>query len=318
MNTGRVQGGSLAAHTRRVSLFGVIRVQGDDSGLFLQGQTTTDVLSLKPGGTLCGAFLTPKGRVLANFRLSLDPGGYALLVPIDRLAILEKRLKMFILRSRVKLECSEYPEGLCWHQAPPEEQTPLPIFKLSDKESLAPFPSKEAAMGAIESNDAMRLSDIRRGFAWITEESQEAYLPQMLNLDQLEGISYQKGCYTGQEIVARTHFLGQLKRRLFRFCFEHQHPLTIGSPLYLASGEATDPIGTIVNVAPDIGGRFECLAVVQIDKVSESIRAQGPQGPLLARCDPPTRNDKTSFHSASDKHPLMESAPNLSRNFLSS
>jgi len=285
MSTGRVQGGSLAAHTRRVSLFGVIRVQGDDSGLFLQGQTTTDVLSLKPGGTLCGAFLTPKGRVLANFRLSLDPGGYALLVPIDRLAILEKRLKMFILRSSVKLECSEYPEGLCWHQAPPEEQTPLPIFKLSDKESLAPFPSKEAAMGAIESNDAMRLSDIRRGFAWITEDSQEAYLPQMLNLDQLEGISYQKGCYTGQEIVARTHFLGQLKRRLFRYSFKANQPLAIGAPLYVASGNPPDPVGAIVNLAPSSDGCWECLAVVQIEMATESLRALGLQGPLLSTCD---------------------------------
>ena len=285
MNTGRVQGGSLAAHTRRVSLFGVIRVQGDDSGLFLQGQTTTDVLSLKPGGTLCGAFLTPKGRVLANFRLSLDPGGYALLVPIDRLAILEKRLKMFILRSSVRLECSEFTEGLCWHQAPPEEQTPLPIFKLSDKESLAPFPSKEAAMGAIESNDAMRLSDIRRGFAWITEESQEAYLPQMLNLDQLEGISYQKGCYTGQEIVARTHFLGQLKRRLFRYSFKANQPLTIGAPLYVASGNPPDPVGAIVNLAPSSDGCWECLAVVQIEMATQSLRALGLQGPLLSACD---------------------------------
>ena len=285
MNTGRVQGGSLAAQTRRVSLFGVIRVQGDDSGLFLQGQTTTDVLSLKPGGTLCGAFLTPKGRVLANFRLSLDPGGYALLVPIDRLAILEKRLKMFILRSRVKLECSEFTEGLCWHQAPPEEQTPLPIFKLSDKESLAPFPSKEAAMGAIESNDAMRLSDIRRGFAWITEDSQEVYLPQMLNLDQLEGISYQKGCYTGQEIVARTHFLGQLKRRLFRYSFKANQPLTIGAPLYVASGNPPDPVGAIVNLAPSSDGCWECLAVVQIEMATQSLRALGLQGPLLSACD---------------------------------
>ena len=285
MNTGRVQGGSLAAQTRRVSLFGVIRVQGDDSGLFLQGQTTTDVLSLKPGGTLCGAFLTPKGRVLANFRLSLDPGGYALLVPIDRLAILEKRLKMFILRSSVRLECSEFTEGLCWHQAPPEEQTPLPIFKLSDKESLAPFPSKEAAMGAIESNDAMRLSDIRRGFAWITEESQEAYLPQMLNLDQLEGISYQKGCYTGQEIVARTHFLGQLKRRLFRYSFKANQPLTIGAPLYVASGNPPDPVGAIVNLAPSSDGCWECLAVVQIEMATQSLRALGLQGPLLSACD---------------------------------
>ena len=222
---------------------------------------------------------------MANFRLSLDPGGYALLVPIDRLAILEKRLKMFILRSSVRLECSEFPEGLCWHQAPPEEQTPLPIFKLSDKESLAPFPSKEAAMGAIESNDAMRLSDIRRGFAWITEESQEAYLPQMLNLDQLEGISYQKGCYTGQEIVARTHFLGQLKRRLFRYSFKANQPLAIGAPLYVASGNPPDPVGAIVNLAPSSDGCWECLAVVQIEMATQSLRALGLQGPLLSACE---------------------------------
>ena len=285
------QEGSKGAEVYRVRQFGIIRIQGEDAGIFLQGQTTTDVLALKPGETLSGAFLTPKGRVLANFRITMDPEGYALLVPIDRLKLLEKRLKMFILRSRVHLQCHDYPEGLCWHHSPPVALSTLPTFTLSEEEALTPFSSKEAAFGSIDADQAFMLSDIRRGFAWINEESQEDYLPQMLNLDEMGGISYQKGCYTGQEIVARTHFLGQLKRRLFRFCFEHQHPLTIGSPLYLASGEVTDPIGTIVNVAPDIGGRFECLAVVQIDKASESIRAQGPQGPLLVRCDPPTKNN---------------------------
>ena len=283
--------GSNGAEVYRLREFGIIRIQGADAGVFLQGQTTADVLALKPGETIAGAFLTPKGRVIANFRLSLDAEGYALLVPIDRLKLLEKRLKMFILRSRVHLQCQDAPEGLCWHQAPLVELSTLPRFTLSEREAVTPFSSKEAAIGSIDSDQAFVLSDIRRGFAWITEESQEAYLPQMLNLDEMGGISYQKGCYTGQEIVARTHFLGQLKRRLFRFSFENQQPLTIGSPLYLASGEATDPIGTLVSVAPDGEGHFECLAVVQIDKVSESMRAQGPHGPLFLRWDAPTQND---------------------------
>ena len=104
--------------------------------------------------------------------------------------------------------------------------------------------------------------DIEAGIPVITRETQEEYVPQMVNLDLIGGVSYSKGCYPGQEIVARTHYLGRLKQRMYRVRLADENPRT-GDPLYSAEFGRDQSSGTILNAAPTSRGAHEALAVIQ-------------------------------------------------------
>ncbi len=123
-----------------------------------------------------------------------------------------------------------------------------------------------------------QLQDIRCGLPTITAETSEAFLPQMLNLDLLGGISFEKGCYTGQEVIARTHYRGTVKRRLYRAQIDTTETVNPGD--ILAQGE--DTVGHIVNAAPVTKNIWECLAVVLCDRVQKiPTFLHKPEGPPL-------------------------------------
>ena len=113
--------------------------------------------------------------------------------------------------------------------------------------------------------------------------SVDAYVPQMLNLDLTDGISFAKGCYTGQEIVARTHYLGQLKRRLYRAHLDTPESPPIGAPLAAADADPGETVGQIVATAPSVHGGHDVLAVALIRCVEAgTVRLGTPDGPALA------------------------------------
>ena len=280
--------GTTAATPALLPDWGALRVSGEDAAAFLQGQATTDVLALEPGQIGCGAFCSPKGRVIANFRIGRQEQGFVLFMSADLIEPLSRRLQMYVLRSRVKLEnlagqaavagafeTSDTPEH-------PGEWTES--WALSDgsgrRIGLLPLdgsihPENESRLAA-----AWELSDIASGFARITSTTREEFLPQMLNLDWLGGIGLEKGCYTGQEIVARTHYLGQLKRRLFRFSLAGKTAPASGTALTTATGD-NPAAGQVVNARADGNGHIHGLAVMTLEAAEGHalllVDAQGPR-----------------------------------------
>lgn len=213
-----------------------LRVGGADATEFLHAQLTCDVKALAPGQSSYGAYCTAKGRMLASFLLLREDESYVLIMARDIAAAVQRRLQMFVLRAKVRLDL---------------------IDASPDRWSL--------------------LEDIRRGIGWITAATQEAFVPQMLNLEKIGGISFKKGCYPGQEIVARTQYLGKASRRMRLVrCTD---ALKAGDPVY---GEAMgdQACGMVVNAAPAENG-WEALAVVHNDALVGSLHAHSLQGPIL-------------------------------------
>lgn len=131
-------------------------------------------------------------------------------------------------------------------------------------------------------SDAWHLRNIEEGLPSVTQATSEEFLPQMLNLDVLGGVSYRKGCYTGQEIIARTHFLGNLKRRMFRLrTLDERRPVP-GDPLYRAGEAEGQRLGQVVAAAPEEERGFQLLAVLPLERTQDSdIRLFRPDGPAV-------------------------------------
>ena len=279
--------GTTAATPALLPDWGALRVSGEDAAGFLQGQATTDVAALQPGQIGCGAFCNPKGRVIANFRIGRQEQDFVLFVSADLIEPLSRRLQMFVLRSRVKLEdpadlaavagtfespdspehWGEWPESWALNDGSGRRIGLLPLDGNTRLENQSPLAG------------AWELADIDAGFARITSATHEEFLPQMLNLDWLGGIGLEKGCYTGQEIVARTHYLGQLKRRLFRFSLAGETVPMPGTPLAAADNPAA---GQVVNARADGNGHVHGLAVVTLEAAeSHALLLGDAQGPRI-------------------------------------
>lgn len=207
---------------------GSIRVHGADAESFLQGQLTQDVRRATPEGVWAG-YCSPKGRLLAVARLHTAEGGFRLDLHPGVLEATLKRLKMFVLRSKVQLD-------------------------------LVPAP-------AVVDEEAWRRQNILDGIPVIYPQTSDHFVPQMVNLDLLGGINFQKGCYTGQEIVARLHYLGQLKRRMF-LLRSPGGPASPGDALYLPEGEQA--VGEVVDSRPDDAGGSLLSAVLQLAQAQSS------------------------------------------------
>ena len=281
--------GTTAASPALLPDWGALRVSGEDAAAFLQGQATTDVLALKPGQIGCGAFCSPKGRVIANFRIGRQEQGFVLFVSADLIEPLSRRLQMFVLRSRVKLEnlagqaavagAFETSNAL---EHPGEWTESWALKDDSGRRiGLLPLDGCTHPKNQHPLTGAWELADIASGFARITSTTREEFLPQMLNLDWLGGIGLEKGCYTGQEIVARTHYLGQLKRRLFRFSLAGETAPASGTPLTTATGD--NPVaGQVVNARADGNGHIHGLAVVTLEAAEGHALLLGDvQGPRI-------------------------------------
>lgn len=226
--------------------FGVLRVSGADAVTFLQGQFTTDLRLLADGRTQLSACCTNQGRVIAIVRFrQLDETIYAL-VPTDLLPRLATQLRKFILRSRVEvLQAADLhvgamipgPSGsgtarhifdeaaMTMSPVPLAGSTAIVTFQYAPgREVIAAPPAAWRAISGLSlsrpsprSQAAWLAADIEAGLPLVSAATTEQFIPQMLNLDLLDGVSFTKGCYTGQEIVARTQHLGRVKRRTMRF-----------------------------------------------------------------------------------------------------
>jgi folate-binding protein YgfZ len=289
----------------------VLAVTGTDAAAFLNGQLSIDTVALQAGTCRYGCFNSPKGRMLANFVVWRDPGShdrFLLLLPGEIAPAVAKRLSMYVLRSKVTIAdttdaIARFGVGgpdatrvadLAWDAAPsPFElrtfgtQTvmglPGPRFVV-----IAPAAEADATRSGLLRHASAapfgvwRWLTIRAGVPVITAATQDMFVAQTANWDVLQGIDFQKGCYTGQEIIARTQYLGRLKERAFLFhaALDSIHP---GERLYSAAF-GDQPCGTVVDAAPAPDGGCDLIAVLQIaaaERGEPALRA--PDGPALSR-----------------------------------
>ena len=251
----------------------LLRVSGDDATDFLHNQFTNDVKALAAGGAQWNGWCTPKGRLLATFVLARDAEGFLLVLPAAFAEAIARRLRMFVLRSRVKVDdvSAATPRFGVWDGA-----IPPGAFRLGEARAIA-FGAPPAGRPA--TLDGWALSLIRDGIVQVVPGTQEEFVPQMANYELIGGVSFKKGCYPGQEIVARTQYRGILKKRAVRV--HSATPLTPGESVY-SEAFGDQSAGTVANVAPSPDGGYEALVVAQLEAIGrKSLHFGSLAGPAL-------------------------------------
>ena len=289
---------------------GLIRITGEDAQAFLQGQLTNDIRLITQEISQIAGYCTAKGRLLATLLLWKTEDGYCAQLHGGIAPAVQKRLSMFVLRAKVQISdaspvfsrlgfggqgatallsavCGKLPD----HAMQTVNGDGLTIIRLhgaTPRFEIIAAPEIMAGVRAQLENECVAADftvwewlEIRAGIPQVGPATQEDFIPQMLNLDLLDGISFKKGCYTGQEIVARTHYLGKVKRRTV---LAHLGTETIplpGSALY--GLDSTEPVGKVVNAAAAPAGGCDLLAEVRLESMEAGgLRLHGPDGPTLS------------------------------------
>ena len=278
---------------------GVIRAQGTDAASFLHGQLTQDFLLLQPGQARLAAFCSAKGRMQASFiAVPLADHDIALVLSRDLLAATLKRLSMFVLRAKVKLvdESDAFTlRGLAGSSARGADGVTLapwvhqalgaqhrvglyPADGQARAMWLAPAGTPEPAGPPLDAA-VWQWSDVRSGVATLSAPVFEAFVPQMLNYESVGGVNFKKGCYPGQEVVARSQFRGTLKRRAY--LAHAPAPLMAGQEVY-HSGDLSQPCGLVAQTGPAPGGGCDALVSLQTSATEGGTLTVGaPDGPVL-------------------------------------
>lgn len=287
---------------------GLIAISGSDAGSFLHGQVTCDIHALAPEASCYGGYCSPKGRLLATFLVWRSANGYLLQLPRPLCESVQQRLSKFILRARVLVndESDRFARfgvgGSKVLEVVEKNLGPLPAaehgVRHAPEATLLALPGGRIeivvpAEKSLKLRDALRsaanesnpsvweLMDIRAGIPNILPATQDRFVPQMVNLDRIGGISFSKGCYPGQEIVARMHYLGRLKSRAYLAHLDGPNEPQPGDPLY-SDHYGDQACGTVVNAAPTPTGGYDVLAVFQIGSANAGrVRWRKADGPAL-------------------------------------
>jgi folate-binding protein YgfZ len=287
---------------------GLVRFSGAEAQTFLHNQLTCDVGALAPSTSTYGSYCTPKGRILATFLLWRSGEDFFMQLPSSLREPIQKQLSKFILRAKVKATDAT-PEwtllGVAGKDAAALVQrtvgeSPKAVHQVAhasgammielpgDRYEIVAARDKAQALLASLASGAEKAGadywdwlDIRAGIPMIVPATQEAFVPQMVNLDLIDGVSLSKGCYPGQEIVARMHYRGTLKQRMYLASVGGTQLPEPGDRLYSPDfGEQA--CGTIVNAARSPEGGFDVLAVIQIASAEKgNVRWKSPNGPAL-------------------------------------
>ena len=202
----------------RLGRYGLLSVTGDDARDFLHAQLTNDIQGLAPDRAALAGWCSAQGRLLATFLVIPSPQGFLLQLARDLAPAVAKRLGMFVLRSKVKVvdESAAWVQDGVWDA---DIQQPDVAWKdgtvtvrVGERRYIQLGPSISEQPNATEEDWILR--EIRAGRPFISSATQDKFVPQMVNLEKLGGIDFQKGCYPGQEIVARAQYRGQVKRRM--------------------------------------------------------------------------------------------------------
>ena len=262
---------------------GVLAVTGAKSAAFLQGQTTADFVKAPPTGAIRGACCNPQGRVFALFTAIPDTTGYLLILPHALIETTRDTLSRYAALSRVALANVSAAFRILGLASPSAAallaglEIPVEGTAADGTHSLHHDPHRSLLLVPTAAAETRwqqikalaqpvglpfwRLADIRAGIAVLSPATREQFLPQMLDLDRRGAVSFNKGCYTGQEVVARSQHLGKLKRHLYRLGFAATAAPASGTSVSLADGG--QPVGMVIAAAMADTGRCEALAVLR-------------------------------------------------------
>ncbi len=272
-----------------LSHLGLIQVSGADVLTFLQGQLTQDVEKISGEHADYAGFCSPKGRLLAHFFAWRSGDSYLLQLPRELIEPIQKRLKMYVLRSKVALadvSTAQIRFGLAgakaanvitsvFGNAPTQPmdklRTPLGAvialpnarFQINVSGDAADRWQAVAKSATPVGAAVWRWLQIRAGVPEIYTATQEQFVPQMINDDLIGAVSFQKGCYTGQEIVARLHYLGKVKRRMVGAHLDTPDAAQPGDPIY-GTRLAGQAIGMVVDAAAAPQGGWDLLVSIPV------------------------------------------------------
>jgi len=289
---------------------GVLAVRGADAAKFLQGQLTCNLNYLSDTQASLGARCTQKGRMQSSFRILLQGDGVVLAMATELLEPQLADLKKYAVFSKSKLtdESAAWVRFGLMNAEPALTSLGLELPAETDSVvrsdtliAIRVSPDRAELWVPAEQGDAVRnqlaatleqtdlnewlLGQIRAGIGQVMPQTRELFIPQMLNLQAVGGVSFKKGCYTGQEIVARMQYLGKLKRRLYRLSLDAPEMPEPGTPLF--SPSHTSAIGEVV-IAAKTDQTVELLAVLQAEAAdSGDVHVGTPEGPRLHLLDLP-------------------------------
>ena len=300
-----------------LSHFGIISAYGEDAVEFLQAQFTNDIKQVDETHSQLSALCSPKGRMLCNFRIFRREQTYYLVLPYELLEAALSRLRMFVLRSKVTLEDASdalMAIGASGNKMPehlgnivgnlPESVDAAVEYEGYTIVRVAGSIPRYEIYGLLEPMQKLwqaldvhatpvgasvwELLNIQAGIPVITAGSIDAYVPQMANMHLVNGVSFSKGCYPGQEIVARMHYLGKLKRRMYRIAFDSGVQPAAGTALVTDTSTESQDIGSILSAQRNPDGNFEALAVIQAaDAENSQLKLGDVQGPEVTLLDLP-------------------------------
>ena len=262
----------------------LLKVSGADAETFLQGQLSNDISKLDALSVQLNAYCQHQGKILALFWVMRLEDSFLLSFPSDLLEVIKPRLQMFVIMSDVVIE-DVTKEHIQIGSIDESNQEALVI---NDKLSLIITDKKDINQFNMEPIEHWNMACVDSSLPEIFSITSEKLVPQMLNLDIDEfGVNFSKGCYPGQEVVARLHYLGSAKRRLF--AFESSSEVNIGDSLYCASSKSAKARGArykssgIVIFRIKYNSHFYCLATLEVELKDAKITLNNEQGPTLTR-----------------------------------
>ncbi|RZT10527.1 hypothetical protein SAMN05216319_1016 [Duganella sp. CF402] len=304
----------------RIADLGLIALDGEESASFLHNQLTNDVEHLGLGEARLAGYCSPKGRLLASFLMWRSASTIYLQLPRDIQAAVQKRLSMFVLRAKTKLSDATEAAANAVVLGVGGAKAPAALQAWFDVLPAAPYTKVDHALGTLirvadafgapryqwlmsaetaetvlpalegkllaASGDAWHLSEIHAGVPQIAKATQEQFVPQMVNYELLGGVNFKKGCYPGQEIVARSQYLGKLKRRTTLVSIPDA-TAAAGMEVF-ATADPEQPCGMIVNAAPNGNGGVDALVEMKLAAIEAgSVRLGSAEGTALTFLDMP-------------------------------
>lgn len=266
---------------------GILRVEGADAAKFLHGQLTQDFVLLGLDQARLAAYCTAKGRMLASFiGFKRTPDEILLVCNQTVLPPALKRLSMFVLRAKAKLSDASADftvygitggvPNAPWRTTQDLDATVVDLYPagpVARKLRIAPAASAAPALPPLPL-DWWAWGEIASGVAMVSQPVAEAFVPQMLNYESIGGVNFKKGCYPGQEVVARSQFRGTLKRRAY--ILTGAAPMQAGQEVF-APSDAAQPVGTVVQAAPNPLGGWAAIASLQVAAAQTQALQLGPE-----------------------------------------
>ena len=262
----------------------LLKISGSDAEVFLQAQLSNDINKLDRKSIQLNAYCQHQGKILALFWVMRYEDSFFLSCPFELVDDIKSRLQMFVIISDVKIEnyTSKFSQiGLI-------NETSSGSFCINEKLSVIVTKSSDLDGFKFNSSDDWKKLLIDAKIPEVFLKTSEKLVPQMLNLDIDEiGVNFSKGCYPGQEVVARLHYLGSAKRRLFTFKADHE--MQVGDSLYCSTSKTASARGDrykgsgIVVSRVKYNSLFHCLATLDVDLIDELITLNNKHGPKLER-----------------------------------